>query len=289
MYELQPFPDNGTLPTHFSYPTIAMTLLTHPMALHTTMTASAQSTTINATRSNYTPVTSTAVATAETGYQHHHERGRSTSVERRRRPEGVNARQNSRTVSKPQDTQCKACATYAHSMKDCKFFPRVGACLDCITNNPSDTKENMTRYRKMIHPDAKKDANDSYLKVLQDNCLPEHTDLDELADQELTNASSWNDGGNDYSVSICHMAHSPRQPEVVSQTQATIWCTPCADPMAANMDIHPVRYLDPHVFRMIPSKMDHIVTNTLPSENHLAIKTEDATTPHKVSKVAGQC
>ena len=36
-YELQPFPDSGTLPTCFSYPTIAMTLLNHPMALRITI------------------------------------------------------------------------------------------------------------------------------------------------------------------------------------------------------------------------------------------------------------
>ena len=54
MYELQPFPDNGTLPTQFSYPTISMvTLLTHPMALRTTNALSSQSATINVTRSNY--------------------------------------------------------------------------------------------------------------------------------------------------------------------------------------------------------------------------------------------
>ena len=51
MYELQPFQDAGTLPTRFSSPTIAMTLLTHPMALCTTTNAGAQSATIDVTRS----------------------------------------------------------------------------------------------------------------------------------------------------------------------------------------------------------------------------------------------
>ena len=107
MYELQPFLDNGDMPpTRFSYRTIVMTLLTHPMALRTTMTESAQSATINVTRSNYTPVASTAIAMSETGYQLQ-ERGQSSSVECRRRPKGNNGRQNSRTVSKPPDTQCR--------------------------------------------------------------------------------------------------------------------------------------------------------------------------------------
>jgi hypothetical protein len=154
MYELQPFPDIGTLPTRFSYPTIAMTLLTHTMELRTTTHAGAQSATINVSRSDYAP-TSTAKSenTADTGY--HPERGRSTSIERRRRPEG-NARQNSRQATKMPDIQCKACATYGHSMKECKLYPRVAACIEYITNNPADTKETVTRYKKMMHPISRK-------------------------------------------------------------------------------------------------------------------------------------
>jgi hypothetical protein len=53
MYKLQSFPDTGTLPTRFSYPTISMTLLTHPMVLRATNVLSSQSATINVTQSNY--------------------------------------------------------------------------------------------------------------------------------------------------------------------------------------------------------------------------------------------
>lgn len=91
-------------------------------------------------------------------------------------------------------------------MKDCKLFPRVAACFEYMNNNPADTNETLTRYRKMMHSNAMKAAKDSYLKVLQSSCLPDNTDLEELADQ-LTNALSWNDGSDDYSVSICHMVH----------------------------------------------------------------------------------
>ena len=119
MYELQPFPDNGTLPVRFSYPTIAMTLLTHPMALRTTHPSSAQSATINVTRSNLAGE-KVHNNTDDTGYQQ--ERGRSTSVEQRRRPENM-GRSNTRFTPKQLDIQCKACATHGHPMKDCKFFP----------------------------------------------------------------------------------------------------------------------------------------------------------------------
>ena len=120
MYELQPFPDiGGTLPTCFSYPTIAMTLLIHPMALCTTTNAGSQLATINVTGSNYAP-TSAAKSEDTVDTSNHPERGRSTSIERRRRPEG-NARQNSRQAIKLPDIQCKACATYGHLMKECKF------------------------------------------------------------------------------------------------------------------------------------------------------------------------
>ena len=86
MYELQPFPDHGTLPTRFSYPTIAMTLLTHPMTLRTTTAATSQSATINVTKSNFTP--SDMIGPNEQQSLHQVERGRSTSAERRRQPDG---------------------------------------------------------------------------------------------------------------------------------------------------------------------------------------------------------
>ena len=189
MYDLQPFPDTGsTLPARFSYPTIAMTLLTHPMALRTTVTSSAHSATIYVTRSNVTP-SDPHPAMSNPAYTP--DRGRSTSAERRRRPEG-------RPTSRPPahkhiDIQCKACATYGHPMTECKFFPRIAAYIDYITHHPAETKEMLTRYKKIMHPDTKKAAKDSYVKVLQSSCLPEATDFDDLADQ-LTNASSWNDG-----------------------------------------------------------------------------------------------
>ena len=195
MYELQPFPDNGTLPPSFSYPTIDMTLLTHPMAHCTSTPAlSSQSETINVARSHFVPSTPTHTGTQDTGYAT--ARGRSTSAERHpRQPVGL-GRPPPRHALKQLDIQCKACAMHGHPMKDCKFLPCVAFCIDYITNIPADTKGMLSRYRKMMHPDAKKAAKDSYLKVLQSSCFPENTDLDDLSDQ-LTNASSWNDGSND--------------------------------------------------------------------------------------------
>ena len=120
MYELQPFPDHDTLPVRFSYPTIAMTLLTHPMALRTTTQPSAHSATINVTRSHVAQMETIHNAAGDIGYQH--ERGRSTSIERRRRSES-NGRPPHQPSQKQSDIQCKACSTHGHPMKDCKFFP----------------------------------------------------------------------------------------------------------------------------------------------------------------------
>ena len=141
-------------------------------------------------------------------------------------------------------------------MKECKFFPRVAACLEYMTvNPPDDTKETLNRYKKMMHPDAKKAAKDSYLKVLQSSCLPDNTDLDGLADQ-LTNASSWNDGSDDYSVSICQLGHTTQQHQLVSSTEDHESTTPShTQEPQENLShaIQPVKYLDKHMMRMIPS------------------------------------
>ena len=143
----------------------------------------------------------------------------------------------------------------------------------------------MIRYMKMMHPDTKKAAKDSYLKVLQSSCLPEHTNIDEIADQ-LTNASSWNDGSNDYSVSICHMAHQSRKAETVTEQTAPQWCLPCNDPDEFSKPIHPVCYPDPYLLRMIPSAKDNIVINDIQRvPNCLAVPAST----HTVSKVTLQC
>ena len=99
-----------------------------------------------------------------------------------------------------------------------------------------------------MHPDAKKAAKDAYLKVLQSNCLPEHTDLDDLADQ-LTNASSWNDVSDDYSVSICHLTHHP--PSIPLKIDSPKDCetdtgriTACMEHPDLSIEIQPVRFPD---------------------------------------------
>ena len=139
-------------------------------------------------------------------------------------------------------------------MKDGNFFPRVAACIDYMHHHPEETKETLNRYKKIMHPDAKKAAKDSYLKVLHSSCLPADTDLDDLADQ-LTNASSWNDGSDDYSVSIAHMAHQ-------------ITCSVSHNEQDHNLqtDIQPVKYPDAHLLRMIPSELDKIIIQALPNE-----------------------
>jgi hypothetical protein len=165
-------------------------------------------------------------------------------------------------------------------MKDCKFLPRVAACIDCITQHPAGTKEMLSHHRKMMHPDAKKAAKDSYLKVLQSSCLPEHTDLDDLADQ-LTNASSWNDGSDNYSVSICHLTHhqNTTSDRVQDQIEGELDAEglTCMDTLDLLQDIQPVRFPDPHIMRMFPSGLDRIITNVLPS---------DITQPYHI---IGQC
>ena len=286
MYELQPFPDNGTLPTRFSYPTIAMTLLTHPMALRTTPSTSAQSAAINVTRSTYAPHQLNPPPHQDP--EHHSDRSRSTSAERRRRPDGT-GRTTQRPPPKQLDIQCKACATHGHAMKECKFFPRVAACLEYMTVNPDDTKETLNRYKKMMHPDAKKAAKDSYLKVLKSSCLPDNTDLDDLADQ-LTNASSWNDGSDDYSVSICHFGHTTHQHQLVSSTDDQESTTPSHPQPQETLShaIQPVQYPDNHMMRMIPSGRDSIVTRAIPTIPQLT-RSGPPTNPHRLHQVHGHC
>ena len=205
MYKLQPFPDAGTLPTRFSYTTIAMTLLSHPMALRTTTTNSSHSAT---------------------------------------------------------------------------------------TTNPEDTKETLTRYKKMMHPDAKKAAKNSYLKVLQSSCLPENTDLDDLTDQ-LTNASSWNDGSDDYSMSICNMGYTIPQAGIFLATgtsdshPSTVHSTPT--PELLPTAIQPVCYPDPHMLRMLPSPHDYIMTHPILTTARPTEQPDDAQHPHRLTQVTGQC
>ena len=162
-------------------------------------------------------------------------------------------------------------------MKDCKFFPRIAACIKYMTHHPDETKETLARYKKIMHPDAKKAAKDSYLKVLQGSCLPDDTDLDELADQ-LTNASSWNDGSDDYSFSIAHMAH-----------QITCSASQSDDHHSLSKDIQPIQYPDEHMMRMIPTNRDNIIIQALPSDVVHMEPTNADPPPHRLSKLNGQC
>ena len=128
-----------------------------------------------------------------------------------------------------------------------------------MNNNPADTRETLTQYRKMMHPDAKKAAKDSYLKVLQSSCLPAHTDLDKLGDQ-LTNVSSWNDGSDDYSVSICNiMAHHHNPLAQILEIQENSGTS-----KHLSTHIQPVRFPDERMMRMLRSPMDNIVSQVLP-------------------------
>lgn len=139
-----------------------------------------------------------------------------------------------------------------------------------MNNNPVDSKETLTRYCKMMHPDAKKAAKDSYLKVLQSSCLPDNTDLEELTDQ-LTNASSWNDGSDDSSVSICHMVHTNQPLMSDNACFDPSLESPCQQKMELSAELQPVTFPDRHMMRMLPSAMDHIITQPIPSVVHTIV------------------
>ena len=266
-------------------PTIAMTLLTHPMALRTTALSAAQPVRINVTRSNVPPSESNTVNLAPTYAE---DRGRTKSRDRRRRPEG---RSSSRQPAhKQMDIQCMACAMYGRSMKECKFFPRVAACIEYMNQHPMDTKETLTRYKKIVHPNTKKAAKDSYLKVLDSSCLPEDSDFDDLADQ-VTNPSSWNDGSDDYSVSISNIVHqinSHLQPTEITHPERSSVILNGTDTDVLN-DIQPVKYPDEHLLRMRPTELDNIGMHTIPSDALCISSNKVKQTTHRISQAHGQC
>ena len=208
LHDIQQLPEHTPLPPRYCTPTLPLTLLAHPSAIHATRRTSAS---LNVTHGTPTHRASDQSRRAP-------DRDRSRSRERRPTSSDPGTRRQSttsRSAGRPVPTrnleiQCKACATNGHHHTDCRIFPKVAAILEYITNHPSDSKEALHQYRKAQHPENRKAARDKIIKVLhgrnQHGHFADEADIEALADQ-LT-GEYWPES-DDQTASICRLQTTP--------------------------------------------------------------------------------
>jgi hypothetical protein len=80
------------------------------------------------------------------------------------------------------DVQCRACATYGHDLNDCKWLPRMMACMEYVEKNPTTTKDTLRQYRRSQHPDTRQATRERMIRVL-------HAELGEYAGEQCRNHS----------------------------------------------------------------------------------------------------
>ena len=228
MHDIQQIPEQTPLPPKYCNPTLPLTLLAHPSAIHAMRKTSA---TINVTQATHQGGHSTSNNNSRRGF----DRDRSHSRERRQTStDPTNKRSSSITRSsqstpRPQQSrnielQCRACATNGHKHADCRIFPKIAACLDYITKNPSESKDALYQYRKMQHPDNRRAAREKGIKVLQGRItqgqLGHDEDLEDLADQ-LT-GDYWPDT-DEQSASICQLqlSHLDQEQTLIVSASST--------------------------------------------------------------------
>ena len=224
------------LPNRFRFPDLPMTLLTHPATLQ----PNSNPATINVTNATYRrPADQNSSHSGSRPGSDHKARGRSYDRDASRdrsRSTSTASHTSKQQRSLPKkgrpvlDIQCEGCSTHGHHVSTCKLLPRMAAVLDYITAHPHETKEQLSQFRRLQHPDAKKAstaAREHIIKVLQSAATHE-----DIADQ----LTGLNYDHEDYNASIYRIQHGGRndEPEV-----ETLYCQFTDD---VTSHIHPVKY-----------------------------------------------
>jgi hypothetical protein len=182
IHELKQVPASIPLPKEYRFPTLPLTVQTHPAANTWDRTTATLQVTQGYSRSGDTTRRSQQhssdhrTPSADRGHSRDRDR-RSSSLDSRRprRQYDTNSSRSgrsnqsvSRSSTQPRnmDIQCKACATNGHTHLDCRLFPKVAAIVEYMTMNPSEAKDSLQQYRKAQHPDARKAAREKYVNVL---------------------------------------------------------------------------------------------------------------------------